>query len=168
MAFPTPTTSALETTPAPARPVKPAAPPSLGRLLLLAAALFSLALPVVGPLDDHHFAERTHTHEHIYLAGRPVPHLHVYEAGRPHWHAGGLDRPAYGDVAFDQESVAFLTPTTASLMLAVLNAPYHPAPDALRPPAPRTDDDNPLARFAAPAREPDSASVPPPQPPPVA
>ncbi len=138
----------------------------MGRLLLLAAALFSLALPVVGPLDDHHFAERTHTHEHIYLEGRPVPHQHAYGAGLRHPHAPRGIAPA-ANYRLDNDAVALLTSATASLMLAVLSAPYHAAPDILRPPAPRAKNANPLARFVTPARRPDAARIPPPQPPPV-
>ena len=150
----------------PLAPGRAAEPPSLGRMLLLAWALFALALPVVGPLDDHHFAERTHTHAHIYLDGRPVAHGHAYENGRSHRHwpkaratgAPGADRSA---------GVLYLTSATASLMLAVMSAPLHPAPDALRPPAPQPKGANPLARFTARMRRPDGDVAPPPLPPPV-
>ena len=144
-------------------PAQPAGPPSLARLLLLALALFALALPIIGPLDDHHFAERTHTHEHIYPNGQSIPHRHIYENRQGHIHRSGI--PGVGG---NDGAVAFLTPTAASLLLAVLSAPYHTAPAALRPPAPRTQDDNPLGRFASRFREPDGISVAPPNPPPVA
>lgn len=168
-------------------PAQPAGPPSLARLLLLGLALFALALPIIGPLDDHHFAERVHTHEHIYPNGQSVPHRHIYESRQGHLHqssipyAGGLPaqtwdvmggpdlhRPGIPGVGGNDGSVAFLTPAAASLLLAVLSAPYHTAPAALRPPAPRTQNDNPLARFASRFREPDGISVAPPYPPPVA
>ena len=74
--------SALSTMPSPA-PSQAVAPPSLGWMLLLAVALFSLALPIIGPLDDHHFAERAHNHDHIYLNGHPVGHHHAYDGLAP-------------------------------------------------------------------------------------
>ena len=55
-------------------------------MLALAAALFALALPIVGPLDDHHFAERSHSHDHIYLNGMPVAHGHAYDELALHPH----------------------------------------------------------------------------------
>ena len=136
-------------------------------MLLLAAALFALALPIVGPLDDHHFAERTHTHEHIYLNGQPVAHGHAYDGGPRHLH--GADGQGWNDIeGHGADGVLMLTPATASLMLAVMSAPYHPAPDALRPPAPRAKNANPLTRFASRIQRPDGAPVRPPLPPPVA
>lgn len=143
-------------------------PPSFLRMVLLALALFALAIPIAGPLDDHHFAERSHTHQHLYLDGRPAPHLHLPETGRLHRHAGQLDIPAYGSDGLQPDDVAYFTDTTSSLMLAVLNAPVHKAPEALRPAAPRGRDSNPLAPFAAPRLQPGGHNVAPPLPPPIA
>ena len=128
--------------------------------------MFALVLPIVGPLDDHHFAERTHTHAHIYLNGRPVPHGHAYEQGTRHLH-GVVERTSDYVGANRTDGVLYLTPATASLMLAVLAAPYHTVPDALRPPAPKGRNGNPLTRFADPTHRPDGADVQPPLPPPV-
>ena len=166
---------------------KPAGPPSLARLLLLGLALFALALPIIGPLDDHHFAERTHTHEHIYPNGQSIPHRHIYENRQGHLHrsgipyAGGLPaqtwdvmgrpdlhRSGVPYAGGSNGAVGVRNATAASLLLAMLSAPYHTAPAALRPPAPRTQNDNPLARFASRFREPDGIIVAPPYPPPVA
>ncbi len=135
-------------------------------MLLLAAALFALALPIVGPLDDHHFAELAHSHEHIYRNGRPVPHGHAYASGSRHLHPTAAP---IGDTAGANraEGIIYLTPATAGLMLAVLSAPWHTPPDALRPPAPRAKNANPLTRYAAPTRGPAEANAPPPLPPPV-
>ena len=149
-----------------ARPDHAADPPSLGWMLLLAAALFALVLPIVGPLDDHHFAERTHTHQHIYLNGRPVPHGHAYASGLRHLHPAAA-RTSDDASANRIDGILYLTPATAGLMLAVLSAPYHNAPDALRPPPPKAKNANPLTRYADPTRGPDGAEVPPPLPPPV-
>ncbi len=64
-----------------------------GKALLKAKVLFpvtaltllaALLLPPLGPLADHHFAERQPGHLHIYLAGVPIQHLHDHEAFHPH------------------------------------------------------------------------------------
>ena len=82
-----PMLSSYHTTRPPAvRRRRPGKPPSLAALALLGVALFAMALPIVGPLDDHHFAERTHTHQHIYLDGRPAAHRHIYERPGHHRH----------------------------------------------------------------------------------
>ena len=145
----------------------PASVPGLGYLVMLAAALFALMLPIAGPLDDHHFAERMPAHGHIYPDGRPVPHQHFYQSPAGHRHPPappgvGGDHPGY-----DAGATATLEPA-ASFLLTALSAPYHPAPDALRPPAARGKDDNRRARFAAPFRRGDGISVWPPHRPPVA
>ena len=145
-----------------------AEPPSLTRMVLLALALFALALPVVGPLDDHHFAERSHTHQHIYLDGKAAEHRHVFDAGLRHWHAGPNNLTADGDAPQRSGGVAYLTDATAGLMLAVMNAPYHPAPEALRPPSAHDDGDNPLSDFSARYHHPEGRCLAPPQPPPIA
>ena len=136
-------------------------------MLLLAAALFALALPIIGPLDDHHFAERAHTHEHIYLNGRPVAHGHAYESGLRHRHEPAT-RASNDAVTNRTDGVLYLTPATASLTLAVMSAPYHTAPEALRPSAQRAKNANPLRRLADPSFQPDAIVVPPPLPPPIA
>ena len=48
------------------------------------ALLTALLLPLLGPLADHHFAERQPGHLHIYLAGVPIQHLHDHESFHPH------------------------------------------------------------------------------------
>ena len=48
------------------------------------ALLTALLLPLLGPLADHHFAERQPGHLHIYLAGVPIQHLHDHEALHTH------------------------------------------------------------------------------------
>ena len=48
------------------------------------ALLAALLLPLLGPLADHHFAERQPGHLHIYLAGVPIQHLHDHETFHPH------------------------------------------------------------------------------------
>ena len=143
-------------------------PPSFLRMVLLALALFALAIPIVGPLDDHHFAERSHTHQHLYMDGRPVQHRHLLESGSPHRHAGQHNVPAYDSGWPQPDGVAYLTDTTSSLMLAALNAPLHNAPEALRPASLRGKNSNLLAPFAARHWQPEEHRVAPPQPPPIA
>ena len=142
-------------------------PPSLAAMLFLAAALFALVLPIVGPVDDHHFAERAHNHDHIYLNGAPVSHDHAYDIADQHGHPGRPTRSYPKDLGWWRGDILNLTPATSALMLASLNAPYHQAPDTLR--APLTGHQaNPLEPFT-PAQLPGrSADLTPPLPPPVA
>ncbi len=143
-------------------------PPSLGWILLLAFALFALALPIVGPLDDHHFAERSHTHLHIYPDGRPASHEHVGAQALPHLHSTRSDPLRYGESDAQSPDVMYLTNATASFLLAVMNAPYHNAPDALRPTPPRGNENNPLTPFRVLSRQPAGRSITPLPPPPIA
>ena len=136
-------------------------------MLLLAAALFALALPIIGPLDDHHFAERSHTHDHIYLNGGAVAHNHAYEGLALHAHRGSepqLSQPAGWQ---PERDVLYLTPAVAGLTLSALNAPYHPAPESLRPPPASDGRDNPLERFLPSSSRTRGANIPPPLPPPI-
>ena len=48
------------------------------------ALLAALLIPLLGPLVDHHFAERQPGHLHLYLTGVPVQHLHDHEAYHSH------------------------------------------------------------------------------------
>ena len=48
------------------------------------ALLSALLLPLLGPLADHHFAERQPGHLHIYMAGVPIQHLHDHQAFHSH------------------------------------------------------------------------------------
>ena len=153
------------------QPVNWAESPSLAWFLMLALAMLALALPIVGPLDDHHFAERSHTHEHVYLDGRPAAHDHAGAGGRVHLHLDRVTLPSHAADPADRAvgaPVAYFTDTTASLMLAVMNAPYHNAPESLRPAPPKGSGDSPLASFAPPYREPDTVLLLPPVPPPIA
>lgn len=148
-------------------PTRAASPPSLGWMLALAAALFALALPIVGPLDDHHFAERSHNHDHIYLNGAPVAHDHAYEGVALHAHQETGPQFLRSSGREDAGDVLYLAPSAAGLTLAALNASYHPAPEALRPPPPSQGRDNPLERFAPSSGHARGTNIPPPLPPPI-
>ena len=171
----------LSTKPAPTPAMKPRAsaiqrhslpeayePPSLERMFLLAIALFALALPMVGPLDDHHFAERSHTHGHIYLDGRPATHRHQIETRAAHWHATAPTARNTSSLWNGVQSTVYLTDPAVGLLLSVLTAPSHNAPEALRPAPPHGKESNPLTPFAAAKRQPEEQSVAPPLPPPIA
>lgn len=136
-------------------------------MLLLAAALFALALPIVGPLDDHHFAERAHNHDHIYLNGAPVAHGHAYEGVARHAHQETGSQFLQSSGRENAGDVMYLAPAAAGLTLAALNASYHPAPESLRPPPPPEGRDNLLERFAPSSGRARGTNVPPPLPPPV-
>ena len=136
-------------------------------ILALAVALFALALPILGPLNDHHFAERSHSHDHIYLNGTAVAHGHAYDRLVAHSHRGFQPEfPQFTSWVNDQ-GVLNLTPATAGLTLAALNAQYHPAPESLNPPPPTDGMDNPLARFSPVSYRLQGANIPPPLPPPI-
>ena len=136
-------------------------------MLLLATALFALALPIIGPLDDHHFAERSHAHDHIYLNGGAVAHNHAYDGLALHTHRES-GRQSSQPAGWHQENgVLYLTPAAPGLTLSALNAPYHPAPESLRPPPPPEGRDNLLERFAPSSGRAQGTNIPPSLPPPV-
>jgi hypothetical protein len=63
--------------------------------LFLAAALFALFLPFLGPMLDHHVAERYPYHAHIYFSPTATEHVHFYEDGDlPVHHHEGSNRGA--------------------------------------------------------------------------
>ena len=145
-----------------------AAPPSLAWIAMLALALFALALPIAGPLDDHHFAERSHTHQHIYPDGRPVGHEHAGAQALPHPHSDRSGRSlSFGRYGGSGE-VVYLADATAGFLLAVMNAPYHNAPESLRPAPPRGDGNNLLRPFRVLSRQPAEHHIAPLPPPPIA
>lgn len=47
-------------------------------------ALWALFSPAVGPLMDHHFTERQHSHAHIYFRPLDVDHIHPYQEHHGH------------------------------------------------------------------------------------
>ena len=74
----------------------PSAVDAIGRWLITLAAVGALLLPALGPLLDHHFAERQPGHSHVFLDQAPHEHLHAYEYA---WHHHGEhDSPPEGVV----------------------------------------------------------------------
>ena len=62
---------------------------STERLLLALLFLFSvgaLFAPSIGPVLDHHFPERQHSHTHIYFGPSASDHGHQYQETHPHSH----------------------------------------------------------------------------------
>lgn len=62
-------------------------PMSKSRLLpmvLAAPLLLALALATFGPVLDHHYAERQHSHDHIYIGYADGDHEHPYETDHVH------------------------------------------------------------------------------------
>ena len=39
---------------------------------------------VIGPILDHHFVERGHNHDHLYLSVTAADHSHVYDSKHSH------------------------------------------------------------------------------------
>ena len=39
---------------------------------------------VIGPILDHHFVERGHNHDHLYLSVTDADHSHVYDSKHSH------------------------------------------------------------------------------------
>lgn len=58
-------------------------------------ALYALLLATLGPVLDHHFAERQPDHQHVYLGNTNPAHQHPYQAAHIHRHepAGGGPQP---------------------------------------------------------------------------
>lgn len=75
-------------------------------LFVLAALLF----PAVGPLVDHHFAERQPGHLHIGMAGYHA-HAHGYE--HAHSHASNTDSSGYPIVLYNYDGAPVAIPAVA-------------------------------------------------------
>ena len=86
----------------------------LGALLhriVVSVAFLALALPSIGPLLDHHFAERQPDHAHVFRGERVVDHEHPY--GLVHTHHSDLPNSAaaqFGDAA----GIVYLTSDDAA------------------------------------------------------
>ena len=76
---------------------------SLATLLAVVALLMS----ALGPMLDHHFAERHPAHGHLYLGAVGPDHSHPFE--HSHVHYGEMYAPAPGD-----ESILFFAPYDGS------------------------------------------------------
>ena len=109
-----------------------------GKALLRAKVLFpvtalallaALLLPLLGPLVDHHFAERQPAHLHVYLAGVPIQHLHDHEAFHPHeapnadsWYVENAGPVLENSVIFMPQEGEGLSVSTLGITLALLTS----------------------------------------------
>ena len=93
------------------------------------ALLAALLLPLLGPLSDHHFAERQPAHLHVYLTGVPIQHVHDHEAihahGLPDVDSLGLEDGGpvlESSVIFMPQEGEGLSVSTLSVTLALLTS----------------------------------------------
>lgn len=70
-------------------------------------AVVALLMSALGPMLDHHFAERHPAHGHLYSGGAGTEHSHPFE--RSHIHYDELYAPAPGD-----EDIIFFAPYDGS------------------------------------------------------
>ena len=80
---------------------------SMATQSLALLAVMALLASALGPMLDHHFAERHPAHGHIYLGAGGPEHSHPFE--HPHIHYDELYAPAPGD-----EDVIFFAPYEGS------------------------------------------------------
>lgn len=102
------------------RAVAPAGP---AYQLLALLAVLGLLLPFLGPVADHHFAERHPAHQHLYLGAAVPEHQHRYQAAHRHHHPlnhkPGHHQPGdYRISGPDAPSVAFLAPADGGVPVA--------------------------------------------------
>lgn len=69
---------------------------------LLLALLFLLSVgalfaPSIGPVLDHHFPERQHSHAHVYFGPSASDHGHEYQGTHPHSHPPSEQGVTYQD-----------------------------------------------------------------------
>lgn len=80
--------------------------------LFVIAAVSALFLLLLGPLLDHHYAERQPDHAHIYL-GQFVPdHIHPYETPHAHFYTQEADDGISGSALLSDETpndIVYLT-----------------------------------------------------------
>lgn len=101
--------------------MRPAAPAGPAYQLLALLAVLGLLLPFLGPVVDHHFAERHPAHQHIYLGAAVPEHQHRYQAAHRHHHHQTAPRPdasrpnSYHSGGPTTPAVAFLAPADGSV-----------------------------------------------------
>ena len=77
---------------------------SLGVQSLALLAVAVLLLSSLGPMVDHHFAERYPAHGHLFLSAAGEEHSHPFE--HSHIHYDAMYAPAPGD-----QGIVFFTPS---------------------------------------------------------
>ena len=97
---------------------------TVGRVLrALLSALFTTAataaifLPTLGPLLDHHYAERLPNHTHLYLGAAEYGHVHPFEV-QDHFHYYQDEAPSDGIVylaSYDGSSPVMIDATVHAI-----------------------------------------------------
>ena len=102
-------------------------------------AVVMAVLPFLGPVIDHHFAERQPYHAHF---GTDVGHEHYYASLHAHqslpWTGSGVEQAADSGIALYSFEVFSAGPSVAMLTDSELESRLTPDPDAvltLRAPA---------------------------------
>ncbi len=120
----------------------------------------AIVLVFLGPLADHHFAERQHNHSHIHLTGSVAEHNHpeVHPFEIPHSHSN-TDRQATGrhGIIYQTSNDGLHDSGTGSV-IAFVNKSFRPLPEEYSPPDARTDSESILSEaFVAPPKRPPRA-----------
>ena len=111
----------------------------LVRVWPVGLAVVMAVLPFLGPVIDHHFAERQPYHAHF---GTDVGHEHYYASLHAHqslpWTGSGVEQAADSGIALYSFEVFSAGPSVAMLTDSELESRLTPDPDAvltLRAPA---------------------------------
>ena len=117
--------------------MRAAAPAGPAYQLLALLAVVGLLLPFLGPVVDHHFAERHPAHQHIYLGAAVPEHQHRYQAAHRHHRHQTAPRPgdsrpdAYHSGGPATPAVAFLAPADGRVPVIADIAPAAAGPPLL-------------------------------------
>ena len=85
--------------------------------LFTTAATAAVFLPTLGPLLDHHYAERLPNHTHLYFGPGGPSHVHPFEV-QGHFHYHPLEAPADGIVylaSYDGSSPVMIDATVHAI-----------------------------------------------------
>ena len=122
--------------------------------LFTTAATAAVFLPTLGPLLDHHYAERLPNHTHLYFGPGGPNHVHPFEV-QGHFHYNPFDVPTYGIVylaSYDGSNPVMIDATVHAIQQSppVVGPDDDPASYGSSPDSPIPDD----AIFAVPKRPP--------------
>ena len=85
--------------------------------LFTTAATAAVFLPTLGPLLDHHYAERLPNHTHLYFGPGDTNHVHPFEV-QGHFHYHSLEEPTDGIVylaSYDGSSPVMIDATVHAI-----------------------------------------------------
>ncbi len=135
--------SALQST---AMKAKPGPIAVLARMATQAVAgvlVLGLLLPFLGPVIDHHFAERFPHHGHIYVASPDTEHIHAYALPHHH-HANGHSHVHGGLLPVAADTALIDTAPLPDMLFFVSNDGLTRAPMTIVVPPVRLDVPVPL------------------------